>query len=95
MGLDRAAAQRVFGEFLDGSRYSAQQIRFVGLIVEHLTKNGVMDAGMLYESPYTDVSPSGLDGLFDSAAAERIVNLLEWIERNAGATGHGASQTGA
>jgi type I restriction enzyme R subunit len=85
IGLDRAAAQGVFAEFLDGSRYSADQIRFVGLIVDHLTRNGVMDPAMLYESPYTDLSPSGLDGVFDDRAAHRIVEVLERIERNAGA----------
>jgi type I restriction enzyme R subunit len=85
VGLDRAAAQKTFGEFLDGSRHNANQIRFVNLIIEHLTRNGVMDPGQLYESPYTDASPAGLDGLFDDAEAERIVFILEEVRKNAGA----------
>jgi type I restriction enzyme R subunit len=91
VGLDRTAAQGAFAEFLDGSKYTADQIRFVGLIVEHLTRNGVMDPAMLYESPYTDVSPSGLDGVFDDGAAHRIVDVLSRIERNATITTTGMS----
>jgi type I restriction enzyme R subunit len=79
VGLDRAAAQEAFGEFLDGSRYNGDQIRFVNLIIEHLTSNGVMDPARLYESPYTDANPIGLDGLFDDACAGRIVTIIHRI----------------
>jgi type I restriction enzyme R subunit len=79
VGLDRAAAQEAFADFLDGSRHNANQIRFVQMIIEHLTRNGAMDPAMLYEAPYTDASPSGLDGLFDDGSAGRIVDILKRI----------------
>jgi type I restriction enzyme R subunit len=85
VGLDREAAKRAFGEYLSDTTFSANQIRFINQIVEHLTKNGVMDASLLYESPYTDYSPDGLDGMFEDEDAGRIVHILETIRNNAAA----------
>ena len=40
--------------------FAAVQIRFIHLIVDELTANGVMEAARLYESPYTDHAPTGV-----------------------------------
>lgn len=77
-------------KYLAGLRYGTIQIRFVAQIIGHLTPNGVVDPAMLYEIPYTDMSPSGLDGVFDDQAAHKIVDVLAGIERNAG----GAAMSG-
>jgi type I restriction enzyme R subunit len=84
VGLDREAAQRAFGKHLEDSRYNANQIRFINRIVDYLTQNGVMDPGRLYEQPFTEYSPLGLDGLFPELAAADIVSILVTINRNAG-----------
>jgi hypothetical protein len=39
---------------------------------------------MLYESPYTDLSPTGLDGLFGDAQAAKILQILSTVSANAG-----------
>ena len=57
--------------FLTAKTLSAGQIEFLNLIVNHLTEHGVMEAEMLYESPFTDLTPRGPDGLFD---ATRLIN---------------------
>ena len=57
--LDRQAAIEAFGCFLGGSRFTVEQIRFVNLIVDELTANGIMERGRLFESPYTDHAPTG------------------------------------
>ncbi len=44
VGLDRAAATEAFADFLGDTEFSATQIRFIQLIVEQLTANGVMPA---------------------------------------------------
>jgi type I restriction enzyme R subunit len=85
VGLDRAAAKEAFAGFLTGKALTSSQIELVNLVVEHLTENGVMDAGRLYESPYTDLSPMGVDGLFLPAAVDELFAVLDGVRRNAAA----------
>lgn len=82
VGLDRHAAIQAFGDFLDGSKFNANQIRFVQMIVDDLTKNGVMDLGLLYQTPYTNHSPLGLDGVFSDSDANRIVGIIRRVNES-------------
>ena len=83
VGLDRNAAKDAFGKFLDENRYSSQQIRFVEMIIDRLTKQGVMEAGQLYEPPFTMDHHEGLDGTFNDADADAIVATIFEINRAA------------
>src|SRR5674476_1626313 len=47
-------AAKASAAFLDQTRFSVEQIRFVQLIIDELTANGVMEPSRLYESPYID-----------------------------------------
>jgi type I restriction enzyme R subunit len=83
VGLDRAAAKEAFAGFLAGKALTANQIEFVNLIVDHLTEHGVMKAELLYESPFTDVTPRGPDGIFSSAQVEELVFVLDQVRATA------------
>jgi len=83
VGLDREAAKEALAGFLAGKTLSANQIEFVNLIVNHLTEHGMMDAGLLYESPFTDISPQGPDGLFASPEIDELVALLDEVHAHA------------
>lgn len=83
VGLDRSAAKEAFGRFLDTSRYSSHQIRFVEMIIDRLTQHGGIEPGQLYEPPFTAVHYAGLDGAFGDADAESIVSILDGINRQA------------
>ncbi|HEX8566264.1 MAG TPA: DEAD/DEAH box helicase family protein [Pyrinomonadaceae bacterium] len=85
IGLDRQEAKRAFNDFLDGQRYNSNQIEFVNLIIDYLTKNGVMDAAMLYQPPYTNFNSNGLSGIFPDNEAAKIVEILTEIRSNAAA----------
>ena len=64
VGMDRRAAQEAFAQFLQDRSLSAQQIRFVEMIVDQLTERGVIEPGALYEIPFTDLHHGGPEGLF-------------------------------
>ena len=85
VGLDRAAAKEAFAGFLSGRSLNANQIEFVNLIIEHLTEKGAIDAKLLYESPYIDFSPKGVDGLFDSSEVTELFSILDEIRKRAAA----------
>ncbi len=59
VGLDRRAAKEAFADFLSNHRLQGNQIEFVNMIVDSLAERGVVEAARLYESPFTDVAPSG------------------------------------
>jgi type I restriction enzyme R subunit len=83
IGLDRGAAMETFAKYLDATEFDTSQIRFIEMIIDHLTQRGIMDAGLLYGQPYTGIHYEGLDGVFPSATADEIVNLLEQVNSNA------------
>ncbi len=83
VGLDRQAAKEALAGFLNGKMLSANQIEFVNLIVDHLTEHGVMAAAMLYESPFTDLTPRGPEALFTSAQVDELLAAIEQVRRSA------------
>lgn len=85
VGLDREAAKQAFGQFLSGGTASANQIEFVNMIVDYLTEHGVMDTARLYESPFTDVSPRGPEGVFTPDQVDQLVSVLTEIRERAAA----------
>jgi type I restriction enzyme, R subunit len=83
VGLDREAAKEALSGFLLGKTPSANQIEFLNLIVDHLTEHGVMEPGLLYESPFTDLTPRGPTGLFTPSQVEALVAVLAGVRATA------------
>jgi len=83
VGLDREAAKRALAGFVAGKTLTANQIEFVNMIVEHLTEHGLMDASLLYESPFTDLNPQGPEGVFNSTQIDELVALLSEVRARA------------
>lgn len=83
VGLDREAAKQAFAAFLKERALTANQIEFVNLIVDHLTEHGVMPASLLYESPFTDLTPYGPDGLFPTELVDELMGVLDDVRATA------------
>ena len=41
----------------------------------------VWTRGCFYDSPYTDFSPRGVDGVFESKEVDELVSVLEDVKR--------------
>lgn len=83
LGLDREAAKEALAGFLSGKALSANQIEFTNMIVDHLTEHGVMETALLYESPFTDVTPKGPEGIFAPAQVDELVSALHEVHDRA------------
>lgn len=83
VGLDREAALEAFAHYLDGSRFTANQVHFINLIVDELTANGVVEAARLYESPYIDYAATGPESMFTEADVDNIIDILNTVRANA------------
>jgi type I restriction enzyme R subunit len=83
VGLDREAAKEALAGFIAGKLFSANQLEFVNLVVDHLTAHGVMEPARLYESPFTDLTPQGPEGLFKAAELDELVRSLEAVKGSA------------
>jgi type I restriction enzyme, R subunit len=85
VGLDREATKQAFGDFISGSPLSASQIEFINLIIDHLTYHGIMEASLLYESPFIDINAQGPEGVFSSGQVDDLVAILDQIYANSAA----------
>ncbi len=85
VGMDREAAKQALAGFLASKTLGANQIEFVNLIINHLTEHGLVEASVLYESPFTDIAPQGPDVLFSAKQVDELMGILERVRATAAA----------
>jgi type I restriction enzyme R subunit len=86
VGMDRVAASEALSAFTAGSTLTGNQLVFVDLIVDQLTQRGVVDPALLYAAPFTDIAPTGPDGLFTGAQVTSLVEILRRVQGSAEAS---------
>ena len=74
VGMDRAAAQEVFSEFVSNRSLTTPQIRFIEIVIDQLMARGVMEPSALYEAPFSSVHAGGPEALFAGKS-----NVIEGI----------------
>ncbi|TYB83475.1 DEAD/DEAH box helicase family protein [Maritimibacter fusiformis] len=85
VGLDREAAKEAFSSFLAGKTFTANQIEFIDLVIDHLTERGIMDPRRLYESPFTDFDDQGVNGVFELGDVKALVKVINDVKSRAAA----------
>lgn len=87
VGLDIQAAQEAFSDFIQSGNLSADQMKFIDSIIQHLNRNGTIDKSLLFEPPFTNMDDEGLFGVFDDDQAMKIIRLVDRINANAEVAG--------
>jgi len=82
VGLDAAAVERAFAGFVHKHPHlSAQQLRFLQLLQNHISRHGGIDIDRLYEPPFTTLHAESVDGLFpDPAIVGEVLAILETFQ---------------
>lgn len=83
VGLERNAAVAAMSKFLNDATATASQLTFVKLIVECLTRNGVITDDLLYSSPFIDFAPTGPESIFSPAKAKQLDDTIKDIRQRA------------
>ncbi|NJM06102.1 hypothetical protein HC891_07710 [Candidatus Gracilibacteria bacterium] len=83
----RRRPSRPFAGFIAAHNPRADQIEFLNLIIDSLTEQGVMDPARLYESPFTDADPLGVEGIFKDAQVIELIDILNDVRMRAVAGG--------
>ncbi len=83
VGLDRQAVRDAFSGFVADAASTPEQIEFIEMIVDHMTEKGVMDPQLLYESPFTDVAPSGPEQVFDLKRTDKLIAAINGFNQSA------------
>jgi len=86
VGLERAAAKAAFETFLAERTYTATQIDFVNLVIDELTRTGVLEVGRLYDDPYTGLAPEGPEALFTETEIDELIRSIESLVNAASGT---------
>lgn len=84
VGLDQAAAREAFADFLQAGNLESNQMTFINAIITHLTINGTIDKGMLFEPPFTNIHSQGITGIFKKEKElNGIIRTIDVINGNA------------
>jgi type I restriction enzyme R subunit len=78
IGMDPQAVEKHFTDFLHKhSTLTAQQVRFMNLLKNHISQHGTISVEKLYEPPFDSVSHEGVDGVFKPEDVDALVTVLK------------------
>ena len=81
IGLDVEAVDAAFNGFhRKHLELTAQQVRFIRMLKNHICINGGLEIDRLYEAPFTALSADGIDGVFGEAMIDELLGLIGQFE---------------
>lgn len=78
VGLDAVAVEAAFSGFIHKHpKLSAQQLKFLQVLQNHIAQNGGIEIDRLYEPPFTSIHAESVDGVFkEGSEVDEIVAIL-------------------
>ncbi|MDO6718701.1 DEAD/DEAH box helicase family protein [Psychrosphaera sp. 1_MG-2023] len=82
IGMDKDAIEASFTKFVQQihTHINAKQQRFIGMLKNHLIRNGVIQLDQLYDAPFTQIHDMGLDGVFSQQQADVIEQFIKQFD---------------
>jgi type I restriction enzyme R subunit len=78
IGMDNKKVEEHFTQFLhQHANLTAQQVRFMRLLQNHIAQFGTITVNKLYEPPFDSVSHEGIDGVFNKEHVEDLFLVLK------------------
>jgi type I restriction enzyme R subunit len=87
IGLYRHAATTAFAGFLDAKTATADQIQFIQLVINYLTRHGSMSPDLLFEPPFTDNAPKDISSVFDNDKSRAVIAIINQLNESANVAG--------
>ena len=84
VGLDPAAANAIFSEFISDQTLNSKQMEFVTLVVNHVVENGLLEKTILNDHPFNKYG--NIVALFDGKIeiAKKIVTRIDELNSRVG-----------
>lgn len=77
IGMDANAVKARFEAFAQAyPSLNAKQLRFLGLLQNHIARYGLIEIDRLYQSPFINVHADSIDGIFTEKAADELIDII-------------------
>jgi len=78
IGMDAEAVNSRFADFITAHpKLTANQVSFLNLLKNHISRYGVIEIEDLYEPPFTTIHSEGLDGVFtDESIVDELLGVV-------------------
>ncbi len=78
IGMDAQAVNSRFADFITAHpKLTANQVSFLNLLKNHISRYGVIEIEDLYEPPFTTIHSEGLDGVFtDESMVDELLGVV-------------------
>lgn len=80
IGLDAQYVDNIFKTFVQAHpSLTADQVRFISLLKNHISRYGAIQPERLYDSPFTSISSDGPDGIFNDEQMNDLLRLVQLV----------------
>ena len=76
-GLSKEHVDKAFANFINEYQLSSVQIEFLETLKKFVTQNGKIDPVKLFDPPFTQFHPLGIEGVFKEDQAGKLIDIVQ------------------